>query len=95
MLHSAILLIFIRLPSAIKIIVLSFFVWPFYTSFTVCFIINSYKTSFLLWDIGKNSALPNQIPPTALSDQGIHCLLTECSIKNLNKKIKKKTPNNP
>ena len=33
--HSAILLIFIKLPFAIKIFVLSIFEWPLYTGFTV------------------------------------------------------------
>ena len=33
--HSALLLIFIKLPFVIKIIVLSIFEWPFYTGFTV------------------------------------------------------------
>ena len=33
--HSAILLTFIKLPFVIKIFVLSFFEWPFYTGFTV------------------------------------------------------------
>ena len=33
--HSAILLIFIKLPFVIKIFVLSIFEWPFYTGFTV------------------------------------------------------------
>ena len=35
MLHSAILSTFIKLPFVIKIFVLSFFEWPFYTGFTV------------------------------------------------------------
>ena len=33
--HSAILSTFIKLPSVIKIFVLSIFEWPFYTGFTV------------------------------------------------------------
>ena len=33
--QSAILLTFIKLPSVIKIFVLSIFEWPFYTGFTV------------------------------------------------------------
>ena len=33
-----------------------------------------------LWDIGKQRD-PDQTPPNAASDQGFHCLLTECSIK--------------
>ena len=33
--HSAILSTFIKLPFIIKIFVLSFFEWPFYTGFTV------------------------------------------------------------
>ena len=33
--HSAILLTLIKLPLAIKIIILSIFEWPFYTGFTV------------------------------------------------------------
>ena len=33
---SAILLTFIKQPFVIKIFVLSFFEWPFYTGFTVC-----------------------------------------------------------
>ena len=33
--HSAIVLTFIKLPIVIKIFVLSFFKWPFYTGFTV------------------------------------------------------------
>ena len=33
--HSAILWNYIRLPFVIKIFVLSIFVWPFYTGFTV------------------------------------------------------------
>ena len=33
--YSAILLTFIKLPVVIKIFVLSFFEWPFYTGFTV------------------------------------------------------------
>ena len=33
--HSAILLTFIKQPFVIKIFVLSIFVWPFYTGFTV------------------------------------------------------------
>ena len=33
--HSAILLTFIKVPFVIKIFVLSIFVWPFYTGFTV------------------------------------------------------------
>ena len=33
--HSAILLTFIKLPLAIKTLVLSVFEWPFYTGFTV------------------------------------------------------------
>ena len=33
--HSAILSIFIELPFVIKILVLSIFEWPLYTSFTV------------------------------------------------------------
>ena len=33
--YSAILLNFIKLPFVIKIFVLSIFVWPFYTGFTV------------------------------------------------------------
>ena len=33
--HSAILLIFIKIPFVIKILVLSIFDWPFYTGFTV------------------------------------------------------------
>ena len=34
--HSAILLIFIKLPFVIKIFILSIFEWPFYTGFTCC-----------------------------------------------------------
>ena len=33
--HSAILSTFIKLPFAIKILILSIFEWPFYTGFTV------------------------------------------------------------
>ena len=33
--HSAILSTFIKLPTVIKIFVLSIFEWPFYTGFTV------------------------------------------------------------
>ena len=33
--HSAIFSIFIKVPFAIKILVLSIFEWPFYTGFTV------------------------------------------------------------
>ena len=36
--HSALLLAFIKLPFVIKIFVLSFFEWPFYTGFTVYYI---------------------------------------------------------
>ena len=36
MLHSAILSTFIKLPSVIKIFVLSIFEWPLKTGFTVC-----------------------------------------------------------
>ena len=35
--HSAILSTFIKLPFVIKTFVLSIFVWPFYTGFTVYF----------------------------------------------------------
>ena len=33
-----------------------------------------------LWDIG-NRAHPDQTPQKAASDQGLHCLIAECSIK--------------
>ena len=36
--HFAILLAFIKLPFVIKIIVLSIFDWPFYTSFVCMFV---------------------------------------------------------
>ena len=35
--HSAILLIFIKLPVVIKTFILSIFEWPFYTGFIVLF----------------------------------------------------------
>ena len=41
---------------------------------------NPYKPSILF--VGyANSADPDQTPQSAASDQGLHCLLTECSIK--------------
>ena len=39
--HSAILSTFIKLPFVIKIFVLSIFEWPFYTCFTVHFLLNT------------------------------------------------------
>ena len=38
--------------------------------------------------INKNSADPDQIPQNADSDQGLHRLLTECSIKVLDLNVK-------
>ena len=38
-----------------------------------------------LWDMGKQC---RQTPQNVASDQGLHCLLTECSIKNLNRNEK-------
>ena len=47
--HSAIPLPFIKLPFAIKIFVLPIFEWPFYTGFTVLFLlIQIYVYFFLL-----------------------------------------------
>ena len=48
--HSAILLTFIRLPFVIKIFVLSIFERPFYTGFTVLFILalSSFSSLFVL-----------------------------------------------
>ena len=41
---------------------------------------NPYKPSVLI--VGyANSADPDQTPQSVASDQGLHCLLTECSIK--------------
>ena len=42
--HSAILLAYIKLPIVIKIFVLSVFEWPFYTGFTVYFVLKSVLT---------------------------------------------------
>ena len=41
--HSAILSTFIKLPVAIKIFVVSIFEWPFYSGFTVVYILLSVK----------------------------------------------------
>ena len=46
--HSAILSTFIKLPFVIKIFVLSFFEWPFYTGVTVC---HSHDLSILLHSV--------------------------------------------
>ena len=44
--------------------------------------VNPYKPIVLFVDIGKpNRADPDQTPHNAASDQGVHCLLTECSIR--------------
>ena len=40
-----------------------------------------------LWDIGKQSR-PRSDAAELGSDQSIHCLLTECSVKNWNKNEK-------
>ena len=34
-----------------------------------------------LWEIAANSADPDHMPQNAASDQGLHCLLTECSFE--------------
>ena len=46
-------------------------------------------------EISLNSAAPDQTPQNAASDQVLHCLLTECSIKIWIKLYKKIPPNNP
>ena len=39
-----------------------------------------------------NSADPDQTPHNVVSDQDLHCLLTECYVKILKKKISKYQP---
>ena len=43
--------------------------------------INPYKPDVLFCGTKANRADPDQTPLNAASDKGLHCLLTECSIK--------------
>ena len=43
------------------------------------FLLTHFSLASFLCDRG-NSADPDQTPQTAASDQGLHCLLAECSI---------------
>ena len=52
--HSAILLTFIRLPFVIKILVLSIFEWPFYTSFTRVIAIQCHLLNEPVHEISNN-----------------------------------------
>ena len=46
----------------------------------ILFFLNPYKPSILF--VGQaNSAHPDQTPQNEATDQGFHCLLTECYIK--------------
>ena len=64
--HSAILLIFIKLPFVIKIFVLSIFEWPFYTGFTV--LASSIHTEdymiFFLCDVANSNKNNHFMPMT-------------------------------
>ena len=52
--HSAILLTFIKLPVVIKTLLLSIFVWPFYTGFTVLKQENHVQYFLEKYDISHN-----------------------------------------
>ena len=43
-------------------------------------LLNLYKPRVLFCGTYVNSGDPAQMPQNAASDQGLHCLLTECSI---------------
>ena len=43
--------------------------------------VNPYKSRVLFVGYRQNSADPDQTPQNMASDQGLHCLLTVCSIK--------------
>ena len=43
--------------------------------------VNPYKPSVLFVEIKANSGDRDQTPQKTASDQGLHCLLTECSIE--------------
>ena len=47
----------------------------------VCNLLTHISLASFLWDIGNKQWRPLQTPQNAASDQGLHCLLTECSIK--------------
>ena len=73
--HSAILLIFIKLPFVIKIIVLSIFEWPLYTGFTVQSLLANCLLIMLNPDICcfENSVDPDQLASQKPADQDQHC----------------------
>ena len=76
---SAILSTFIKLPFVIKILVLSFLGWPFYTGFTVISCVGQIIPKASFYGTSANSAEPDQI---------LHCLLTECTLKSLMRQLK-------
>ena len=56
------------------------FIQYMHTTAAPTIMINLYKHSVLLWNIGNGTG-PDQTPKNAASEQGLHCLLTKCSIK--------------
>ena len=55
-------------------------------------LIDPYNPSVLFVGHRQTTADPDQTQQNGASDQGLHCLLTECSIKNL-VKMKEVPPN--
>ena len=51
------------------------------TNFTELKNFNPYKPSVFFGGTYTNSADPDQTPQNAVSDQGLHCLFKECSIR--------------
>ena len=66
--HSAIFSTFIKLPFVIKIFVLSFFLWPFYTAFTVHpFLISSPIIAWFHYPNGFTNCMENRVDPDQLA----------------------------
>ena len=81
---------FIKLPIVIKIFVLSIFEWLFYTGLTVLWLMvaarknylrffNPYMPTVLFGGTLPNCAKPDQMPQNVMSDQILHCIITECT----------------
>ena len=49
--------------------------------FSLGYLLTHISLASFLWDIGKQRN-PDKLPNNVASDQGLHCLLTECSFKS-------------
>ena len=76
--HSAILSTFIKLPVFIKTLILSFYVWPFYTVWCLCSISIQTNATLSVWQFSSVTTCQPINPACSYQPDCCSCLVVDC-----------------